>query len=345
MPTSEWEERYQGAREGFEDFCGETRRLVERLLADGAIDVAQIESRTKTVGSFGEKVRRKSGKYADPLAEMTDLPALRVIAYFPADVARIGALLEEHFDVDWPNSRRQSAEAESDRFGYRSDHYVVRMSGARVGLPEYARFDGLRAEIQVRTVMQHAWAAVDHQLRYKNASQLPPELQRRLSKLSALLEVADEQFAALRSEADALQAGYEEEVQQGDFSAEIDLLSLPAYLGETGLAAEWAGRAIQAGFAPAGGPGELGYLVFVLDALGIRTLAQLQPFFVDADRWGVGYLARLAAESNARGFLPVAAPYDVLTFLLLTRAPPEIVLRSPFAGVIDQALLALRGEA
>src|SRR4051794_15845457 len=129
MPT-EWEERYRDSRAGFEAFCGETRRLVERLLEDGGIDVAQIESRTKTVDSFAEKVRRKSGKYADPLAEITDLAALRVIAYFPADVARIGALLDEHFDVDWPNSRRQDAEALSDRFGYRSDHYVVRLSSA-----------------------------------------------------------------------------------------------------------------------------------------------------------------------------------------------------------------------
>jgi putative GTP pyrophosphokinase len=343
MPT-EWEERYRDSRVGFEAFCGETRRLVERLLEDGGIDVAQIESRTKTVDSFAEKVRRKSGKYADPLAEMTDLAALRVIAYFPADVERIGGLLEEHFDVDWPNSRRQDAEALSDRFGYRSDHYVVRLSDARVGLPEYARFGGMRAEIQVRTVMQHAWAAVDHQLRYKNASQLPPELQRRLSKLSALLEVADEQFAALRDEADSMEATYVQEVQQGDFSAEIDLLSLPAFLDETGLAQAWTARAIEAGLAPTPGLGELQYLVWVLHELGIGTLAALRPFLADAERWGIEYLSRLAVEANRRGFRPVAAPYDVLTFLLLSSAPAEVILRSPFAGVIDQAILALRGE-
>jgi putative GTP pyrophosphokinase len=343
MPT-EWEERYRDSRAGFEAFCTETQRLVERLLEDGGIDVAQIESRTKTVDSFAEKVRRKSGKYADPLAEITDLAALRLIAYFPADVERIGALLEEHFDVDWPNSHRQDAEALSDRFGYRSDHYVVRLSPARVGLPEYARYDGMRAEIQVRTVMQHAWAAVDHQLRYKNAAQLPPELQRRLSKLSALLEVADEQFAALRSEADALEATYVEEVQQGDFSAEIDLLSLPAFLQETGLALTWMQRAVEAGLTPTAGVGELQYLVWVLHELGIRTLAALRPFLADAERWGSAYLSRLTEEANRRGFRPVAAPYDVLTFLLLSSAPAEVILRSPFAGVIDQAILALRGE-
>ena len=221
---------------------------------------------------------------------------------------------------------------------------MVRLSAARVGLPEYARYDGMRAEIQVRTVMQHAWAAVDHQLRYKNASQLPPELQRRLSKLSALLEVADEQFAALRSEADAMEATYVEEVQQGDFSAEIDLLSLPAFLQETGLALTWTQRAVEAGLTPTPGAGELQYLVWVLHELKITTLAALPPFFADAERWGVAYLSRLAAEANQRGFRPVAAPYDVLTFLLLSSAPAEVILRSPFAGVIDQAILALRGE-
>jgi putative GTP pyrophosphokinase len=343
MPT-EWEERYRDSRAGFEAFCDETQRLVERLLEDGGIDVAQIESRTKTVDSFAEKVRRKSGKYADPLAEITDLAALRVIAYFPADVERIGALLEQHFDVDWPNSHRQDAEALSDRFGYRSDHYVVRLSTERTGLPEYARYDGMRAEIQVRTVMQHAWAAVDHQLRYKNASQLPPELQRRLSKLSALLEVADEQFAALRSEADAMEATYVEEVQQGDFSAEIDLLSLPAFLQETGLAVVWRQRAIEVGMSPTPGAGELPYLVSVLYEREIRTLAALQSFLAGAEHWGAEYLARLVVEADRRGFHPVAAPYDVLTFLLLAGAPSELVVQSPFAGPIDEAILALRGD-
>ena len=46
-----------------------------------AIALSQIESRTKTVKSFIEKVTSK-GKYADPLQEMTDLVGLRVIVYY-----------------------------------------------------------------------------------------------------------------------------------------------------------------------------------------------------------------------------------------------------------------------
>src|SRR5690242_11336602 len=132
-----WEDAYRERRGTFEELRTEVRRLVTHLLDDAGIDVAQVESRTKSVDSFAEKVRRKGGKYADPLAEITDLAALRVIAYFPADVERIGALIEEHFDVDWDNSRRQGGETDPDRFGYRSDHYVVRLSAQRLGLTEY----------------------------------------------------------------------------------------------------------------------------------------------------------------------------------------------------------------
>jgi putative GTP pyrophosphokinase len=340
---TDWEERYRAARPSFEDFCDETRRLVERLMADEGIDVAQVESRTKTVDSFAEKVARKGGRYADPVAEITDLAALRVIAYFPAYVVRIGELVDAHFAVDWENSRRQSGETEPDRFGYRSDHYVVRLSAQRLGLPEYRRFDGLRAEIQVRTVMQHAWAAVDHQLRYKNAAQLPPELQRRLSKLSALLEVADEQFAELKREADGLEATYTEEVQRGDLSADVDLLSLEAYLRESGLALTWMERAIEVGLAPTAELGQLDYLVYLLLRADVTTLEEIGPFFAGAEGWAVEFLARLAAESSARGFRPVAAPYDVLAFVLLARAVEIDVRSSPYAAVIDEALLAVRG--
>ena len=171
MPDRDWSAEFLRRREIYDAF---RVALCDRLGASinrEAIALSQIESRTKTVTSFIEKVTSK-GKYADPLDEMTDLVGLRVIVYYPDDVRAVGTLIEREFDIDWANSSRRGEDDPPDRFGYRSDHYIVRT-------PADERFAGLSAEIQVRTVMQHAWAAVDHRIRYK-ADDLPRDLSRRL---------------------------------------------------------------------------------------------------------------------------------------------------------------------
>jgi ppGpp synthetase/RelA/SpoT-type nucleotidyltranferase len=345
--ADDWGEDYRLARGTYEDLCVEIRRLVERLMLDDGIAVAQVESRTKKVESFVDKIRRKGGKYADPTTDMTDLAALRVIAYFPADVVRIGELVDEHFEVEWENSRRQSGETDPDRFGYRSDHYVVRLSTERLGLPEYRRFDGCRAEIQVRTVMQHAWAAVDHRLRYKNPAQLPAELRRRLSRLSALLEVADEQFAAVKQAADELEATYADEVKRGDLSAAIDLLSLDAFVQEPGVREELLQAAYAAGFLEPHGidlsTWDLGPLANALEGAGIRDLARLRAFLSASEAWRHGYLVAVGRGAGAVGGVMYAIAPDVLWLLALRATPDDETIRA--TRVVDSfktVLMSLR---
>lgn len=341
----EWGHEFRRVRPDHEQFCAEFARLMRDQLAAARIDYAQIEPRTKSVESFVDKIRRKNEKYADPLREITDLAGIRVIAYFPADVEQIGALIEQHFAVDWDHSRRQSGASDPDRFGYRSDHYVVRFSPDRLALLENQRFAEHVAEIQVRTVMQHAWAAVDHRLRYKNTAQLPEELRRRLYRLSALLEVADDQFAAVKQAADELDATYTEEVQRGDLSAELDVLSLDAFVRETGLADRWVRIAVDAGFgAPWGDDlGNLPLLAQSLSSLGVERLADVQRFFEDALTWGPPFLAQVTSHAVPMGFLPMAAPFDVLTFLALACAPTaEAILATPYADPIKAAIVTLR---
>jgi ppGpp synthetase/RelA/SpoT-type nucleotidyltranferase len=57
--------------------------------------------------------------------------------------------------------------AAGDELGYQSVHYLVQFSPERCALPEYQRFQGRIAEIQVRTVLQHGWAEIEHDIQYK----------------------------------------------------------------------------------------------------------------------------------------------------------------------------------
>ena len=247
--------------------------------------------------------------------------------HYPADVEAVGKLLEREFDVDWRNSaRRGFSNVDPDRFGYRSDHYVVRISDARCQLVEWRQFEGYRAEIQVRTVMQHAWAAVDHKIQYKG-SDLPTDMQRRLARLSALLEVADEQFASIQVQSDRIRASYEESVRRGELSIEINALSLGAFLWRANLADEWATRAVRAGFEPlqrysAHNDHELPRLLRTLEATGIQRVKEFASALDAAQTWGDGVLSEIAREARATfggAHHPdlAAAPISVLDILVL----------------------------
>src|ERR1700689_3468875 len=125
----EWAREFSNVRGHHLDLTEALERLLGGNLPQGHIEGSQLEARTKSVDSFAEKIVRKGEKYESPLAEITDLVGLRVIVYYPDDVTTVGALIESEFDVDWNCSFRQDPEAEPDRFGYRSDHYVVRLTG------------------------------------------------------------------------------------------------------------------------------------------------------------------------------------------------------------------------
>jgi putative GTP pyrophosphokinase len=324
----EWAREFSEVRGRHVNLTDALTRLVGQILVQAEIDVSQLESRTKAVDSFAEKIVRKGEKYGSPLAEITDLVGLRVILYYPDDVLAVGALLEKEFEVDWSCSFRQDPEAEPDRFGYRSDHYVVRLKPQRGALPEWKPFEGLCAEIQVRTVMQHAWAAVDHKIRYK-APDLPADLQRRLYRLSALLELADGQFASLQQASDDAVGSYEESVKAGDLGVSLDVLSLRAYLDQTGVGETWSERALAVGFAVPAGDGierqsdRTEELLRHLQAGGFSFLRQFEDLLVSADRWGDEALAavvRTAKETALVGYTGVgsirAVPEHVLLILI-----------------------------
>src|SRR5438309_774277 len=54
------------------------------------------------------------------------------------------------------------------------------------------------AEIQVRTILQHSWAEIEHDIQYKSVSVIPAEIRRRFMSLAGMLEIADREFQAIQ---------------------------------------------------------------------------------------------------------------------------------------------------
>lgn len=220
--------QYERARPDFTRLTAKLQTLLTELLAARGIAVHLIEARTKEVSSFREKITRASKAYVDPITELTDLSGIRIITYYQDDAHAIESLIQEEFLVQGVSG---AVDSESPvEFGYRSAHYIVQLSDSRASLIEWGGLGGLKAEIQVRTVLQHAWAAISHKLQYKREEDVPRTLRRKLSRLSALFEIADDEFSALKNASGALLHQISERLSVGDQRIPIDQLSVRRYL-------------------------------------------------------------------------------------------------------------------
>jgi putative GTP pyrophosphokinase len=204
--------------------------LIEELISESNIDIVSIESRTKEIESFEEKTSRPGKKYKNPIKEITDLCGIRIITYYTEDIHKIAELLEKEFEIDIENSIDKTKVNSPDKFGYLSLHYVIKLGKKRNSLIEWKSFKDLKVEIQIRTILQHSWAAIDHKLRYKTKGEIPSILKRKIYRLSALLELADEQFLSIKSETENLQNDIDTSIDNGNLKIEINLLSVDSFL-------------------------------------------------------------------------------------------------------------------
>lgn len=199
---------YDAMKGVYADFSSSVERLIRDFLIANKIQFVDVVSRVKERGSLEGKIARKGEGRYKRLSDITDICGARVITYLEGDVRRVSEIVEREFDVDRKNSIDKSTPVDPDRFGYRSVHYVVGHRRDRVKLSEYSRFADLKIEIQVRSILQHAWAEIEHDLGYKSAEDVPLLVRRRFSRLAGLLELADEEFMTIRDEL----AAYEREL-------------------------------------------------------------------------------------------------------------------------------------
>ncbi len=242
------EDEYRRIRGTYQDFAKTIRDILERSLNHDNVMVHSIESRAKEIESFGKKAASPHPedpdrpKYGSPLQDITDLAAARVITFFLSSLAHVDKIIKDQFDIVERNDRGGEKSGEA-RLGYQSIHYLVKIKDNRIQLPEYARFSGFIAEVQVRTILQHAWAEIEHEIQYKAVDVLPKEIRRRFLALAGMLEIGDREFQALEDAHRKLLEDARKRIASGDLDVELTPDSLKTLLdkklGEDGRMREW----------------------------------------------------------------------------------------------------------
>ena len=228
--TSEAISYYKDCIGTYESLAHKVVDIIKENLKENNIQYHSVTSRVKSLESYTNKA--KNEKYSNAINEIKDIAGIRVITYLESDVKRAAVIIEQLFDIDKANSIDQSQLLGSDRLGYRSVHYVAKFDRSRCKLPENAKLKGFSFEIQIRSLLQHAWAEIEHDRNYKFTGKLPTQLERRFYLVAGMLEMADREFMSIAQEIDEYKNNVAEELQKGELDIEINTASLTEYLSK-----------------------------------------------------------------------------------------------------------------
>ena len=168
----------------FKQYVDEKRRLYEafaetlRTIITTVLDSQpsiprpqQIQARAKSPESLGRKLKERGLERSRSIErEIKDLAGVRLIFYTNTDERAFlnSQIINENFHVDYDASKVHHPVGSPTDVNeqYRGIHYVLTLKEDRLKLPEYTRFAGLRCEIQIQTILNHAWSETAHDILY-----------------------------------------------------------------------------------------------------------------------------------------------------------------------------------
>lgn len=244
----EAESWYDENRGLYERFSREVEEIITKILETKGIPFQSVTYRVKEKTSYLNKCRNE--KYTNPVEQIMDVSGIRIIAYTNQDVLDICKVLQEEFLIDEDNSINKADVLETDKVGYLSVHYILQLNEKRLALAENEVYAKLKSEVQVRTLLQHAWAEIEHDRNYKFAGVLPKEIKRRFHLIAGVLEMMDREFDNLSKDIAEYALTMKKSVEQGIYDLNIDSKSLEQYVlkrfeGEEGIKACYNGEIVS----------------------------------------------------------------------------------------------------
>ncbi len=154
MNFDQYETKYQT---WYAEFARIVRDILEKAIirAEGVPHPQSIQYRAKEASHLKPKLEARGLLESSCIKdEIKDLGGVRLIFYTNTDVERFlnSRLIPENFEVDWDQTRVHHPTEENADQRYQAIHYTVSLNEARTALAEYAKFKGLRCEIQIQTI-------------------------------------------------------------------------------------------------------------------------------------------------------------------------------------------------
>jgi putative GTP pyrophosphokinase len=224
MNQQEFRERYNCDVPAYKAYGHHvTSKIMEELSARvGKHNIPQIIKidpvpRVKEIGSMLEKAFYRGKKYTNPYFDITDKIGTRFVVLFLEQITDLCDIIESI--LEWDSSKDRDYEEERQKhpvlFDYQSVHYVVRLK-SDLELDGIVVLAGTPCEIQIRTLLQHAYSELTHDTIYKPNTSVSPLVHRSIAKSMALIETTGAFFSEVKRELDKA---------SGEFMGIIDTLS------------------------------------------------------------------------------------------------------------------------
>ncbi|MEM7290521.1 MAG: hypothetical protein AAF412_09185 [Pseudomonadota bacterium] len=326
---------YERNFSAFKETAGLAKALVTELTKSMSATLHTVTSRAKSPESLRSKIRTKG--YRKPESQVMDLIGVRVITFYHDDVSSIVRLLKKTLDVNEAESIDKRAQLGLREFGYRSVQIIARLKPHHQKGREYEPLYDQWFEIQIRSILEHAWAEIEHEVVYKSKVDYPREIVRRFASLAGTLEILDDEFFALKHKKNDLIRKYRDFYRKNredktpfDTARLLGFLEATRSKGRSWRRAEEEGRPFHPGLDSA--------CIDALRAVGLDSPKKLNYVLTSRKfRYGA------ATFASARGIETkhISHPACVVVALIVTDAStikryfPEVVLDQTVAGMIE----------
>lgn len=195
----ELESEYDRTAPVYEKILADLSELIRKEIRQRKINVT-VHHRVKSFSSWYAKLLREAAsKKSEDFVSITDVMGIRIICPFMEEIHLVSSLLQAVFNVEEIDVKGEDYPYQY--FGYESVHFLICIPdeySRGIDLTYGMEFPSI-CEVQVRTILQEAWAEVEHELVYKSDfTPLDEPLKRKLAALNANLTLSDIMFQEIR---------------------------------------------------------------------------------------------------------------------------------------------------
>lgn len=164
-----FEEYQSGGRGLYLSLVNVIQNILQQALEQHNLVAHAIGGRAKEVSSLQKKLSDREIPLGDDITQIKDLAGCRIVflTNSQVDIFNNTGALHDNFEILNVNVHHPVPGTATEANLFDSTNYLVRLKSDRLALPEYRQFEGLQAEIQIQTLLNHAWAEMGHDTIYK----------------------------------------------------------------------------------------------------------------------------------------------------------------------------------